>query len=138
LFRAWPDLIGRHRCTRAFAYREFLDGGAPMAFGTDAPTAAHLPFPNLYNATTRKSALEVDCADRTNEAFKVPFADAVRAATSGAAYSRCAEGWCGTIQPGMRADLIVLETDWQAEGLLQSKVCQTWAGGRKVFDAAEQ
>lgn len=134
LFRAWPNLLGAHRCTRAFAYREFLEGGAPMAFGTDAPTAAHLPLPNLYNATTRRSALEVESEERTNEGFKVPFADAVRASTSGAAFSRRAEGWCGRLEAGMRADLIVLETDWRPEGLLQSRVSQTWVKGRKVFD----
>jgi predicted amidohydrolase YtcJ len=137
LFRAWPNLLGAHRCTRAFAYREFLEGGAPMAFGTDAPTAAHWPLPNLYNATTRRSALEPDSEERTNEAFKVPFANAVRASTSGAAFSRRAEGWCGQLRAGMRADLIMLETDWKPEGLLQSRVNQTWAKGRKVFDAGD-
>lgn len=134
LFRAWPSLLGAHRCTRAFAYREFLEGGAPLAFGTDAPTAAHWPLANLYNATTRRSALDVESEERTNEGFKVPFADAVRAATSGAAYSRRAEGWCGRVAVGFKADMVLLDTDWRAEGLLGSRVCQTWVAGKKVFD----
>lgn len=137
LFRAWPSLLGTHRCKRAFAYREMLDAGAPLAFGTDAPTAAHLPLPNLYNATTRRSALDVESEERTNEEFKVSFADAVRAVTCGAAYSRAAEGWCGRVAAGFAADLVVLDTDWRPEGLLKSRVCQTWATGRKVFDVED-
>ncbi|ETN44221.1 uncharacterized protein HMPREF1541_10772 [Cyphellophora europaea CBS 101466] len=138
LFRAWPELLGVHRCKRAFAYSEFVAGGAPLAFGTDAPTAAHLPLPNLYNATTRRSALEVVSAECTNEEFKVGLAEAVRAATRGAAYSRGAEGWCGSLKKGMNADLCVLETEWRAEGLLWSRVWQSWYRGRKVFDLEAQ
>jgi len=32
---------------------------------------------------------------------------------------------------------VVLETDWNPQTLLQSRVCQTWFEGKKVFDAAE-
>ena len=36
---AWPELLGQERCSRAFAYRGFLDHGAHLALGTDTPTA---------------------------------------------------------------------------------------------------
>jgi len=52
-FSAWPSLVGAHRCDRAFAYKDFLDGGACLAIGTDAPTVLYSLFPNPYNATTR-------------------------------------------------------------------------------------
>ena len=39
ILRAWPRLIGEHRCGRAFAYRDFAEGGAPLALGSDAPTS---------------------------------------------------------------------------------------------------
>ncbi|EYE98437.1 amidohydrolase [Aspergillus ruber CBS 135680] len=129
LFRAWPSLIGQHRCGRAFAYQEFLEGGAKIAFGTDAPTAAHLALPNLYSATTRKSAIEPDSEETVNKHFGLELAKAVEAATTGAAYSRFAEGWTGSLRKGLSADFVVLDTDWRAEGLLQAKVTQTWYRG---------
>lgn len=138
LFRAWPTLIGEHRCKRGFAYKEFADGGAPLAFGTDTPTARHFPLPNLYNATTRRSALEPESTERTNPQFAVGLDQAIRAATTGAAYSRHAEEWTGSLKPGMSADLVVLDTDWTPEGLLASRVKQTWFKGKKVFDESEK
>jgi predicted amidohydrolase YtcJ len=137
LFRAWPSLIGEHRCKRGFAYKEFLDGGAPVAFGTDTPTAPHYPLCNLYNATTRKSALEPECEERTNPQFAVELTTAIKAATAGAAYSRYAESWTGTLQKGMSADFVVMDTDWTPAGLLASKVKQTWFRGEKVFDESQ-
>ena len=129
LFRAWPSLIGQHRCGRAFAYNEFLEGGARVAFGTDAPTAAHLALPNLYNATTRKSAIEPESEETVNEHFGLELAKAVEAATTGAAYSRFAEGWTGGLKKGLNADFAVLNMDWRAEGLLKARVTQTWYRG---------
>ncbi|EAL86156.1 hypothetical protein KXW29_007162 [Aspergillus fumigatus] len=132
LFRAWPELIGE-RCQRAFAYSEFVDGGARLAMGTDAPTAAHLPLPNLYNATTRRSALEPGEPAATNPRFGLGLAEAVTAATEGAAYARFAEGWTGCLREGRSADFVVLDMQWEAEELLEGKVCETWFGGKRVY-----
>ncbi len=55
ILRAWPSLLGPERCERAFAYREFADGGAALALGSDAPTAPYVPLSNVYIATTRRS-----------------------------------------------------------------------------------
>ncbi|KAL2813441.1 amidohydrolase 3 [Aspergillus granulosus] len=134
LFKAWPGLIGHDRCKRAFAYKEFLDGGAPLAIGTDAPTARHLPFPNLYNATTRRSALEPDTTNTVNPHFGLSLAEATAAATTGAAYARFADSWTGTLKAGLIADFLVVDTQWTPDRLLEAKVAQTWYRGKKVFD----
>jgi predicted amidohydrolase YtcJ len=136
-FTAWPGLLGPHRCGRAFAYKEFLDGGATLAFGTDAPTAKHLPLPNLYNAITRRSAREPDSEAMVNEHYALSLAEAVTAATFGAAYSCRADHWTGHIKAGYNANFVVLDTDWDAASLLQSGVCQTWFNGTKVFDISD-
>ncbi|KAL4894474.1 amidohydrolase 3 [Aspergillus ambiguus] len=133
-FKAWPDLIGEHRCTRAFAYREFLEGGARLALGTDAPTAEHYPLPNLYNATTRRSAFETENPYALNEQFKLSMAAAVTGTTTGAAYSRHAESWTGSLAAGLSADFVILDLEWDANKLLKGKVLETWASGRKTFD----
>lgn len=136
-FASWPRLLGQHRCKRAFAYKEFLEGGAPLAFGTDAPTARHLPLPNLYNATTRRSAHQPESTAAVNEQYGISLATAVIAASTGAAYSCRADHWTGQLKPGYAANFVVIETDWDPASLLQSRVCQTWFDGKKVFDAVE-
>ncbi|KPI41443.1 putative amidohydrolase YtcJ [Cyphellophora attinorum] len=136
LFRAWPTLIGPHRCKRAFAYKEFLDGGATLALGTDAPTAPHWPLRNLYNATTRKSALDLECKDTVNEEFRLGLADAVRGVTSGAAYSRRADGWTGRLKVGASADFVLVELGgWGGEEMIRGRVLETWFRGKRVYDS---
>ncbi|KAJ9486588.1 hypothetical protein VN97_g6736 [Penicillium thymicola] len=135
LFKAWPNLIGPDRCKRAFAYKEFLDGGANVALGTDAPTAPHFPFPNLYNAITRRSATEPETTQTVNPHFALSLVEAVAAATAGAAYARFAEPWAGSLKEGMNADFLVVDMEWVPEKLLEGKVCETWYRGKKVYDS---
>jgi predicted amidohydrolase YtcJ len=134
LTKDYPRILQPHLWERAFPYREYLEGNACLAFGTDAPTARHLPLPNLYNATVRKSALEPQSNQMTNPDGAITLLQAVTAATYGAAYSRFAEGWVGSIAADHRADFVVLETEWTPETLLNATVYQTWVRGRKVFE----
>ncbi|EON95826.1 putative amidohydrolase family protein [Phaeoacremonium minimum UCRPA7] len=137
ILRAWPRLIGEHRCGRAFAYREFADGGAPLALGSDAPTAPHAPLANMYVATTRRSAREPgpDGPAAFNEHFALGLCESVVAGTKGAAYSTFAETWSGGLQAGMKADFVVCDMEWEKEKLLAAKVSETWFGGRRVYGA---
>lgn len=133
ILRAWPALIGAERSKRAFAYKEFADGGAPLAIGTDAPTADHLPLRNLYTGTTRRSAREEKLDDVTNEHFKLDLGQAMRAASAGVAYSSFADKRLGTLEKGKLADFAVIDLAWDATQLLKGRVDETWLGGRCVF-----
>lgn len=133
-FNSWPGLIGASRCKRAFAYSEFVDAGARLAFGTDAPTAKHLPLPNLYNATTRRSALDPKMTETVNSEFALLLAVAISAATSGAAFACFADSWTGNLQHGLQADFVVVHMHWSANRLFEARVYQTWFRGKKVFD----
>ncbi|KAL2812432.1 amidohydrolase 3 [Aspergillus cavernicola] len=133
-FKAWPNLIGKDRCKRAFAYKDFLDGGAIIAIGTDAPTAPHFPFENLYSATTRRSVVDPGSTETLNPEFGLELVQAVAGATEGAAYARFADGWTGRLEEGLSADFVVVDMQWGAGKLLEAKVCQTWYRGVKVFD----
>jgi predicted amidohydrolase YtcJ len=133
----YQKLIGPHLWDRAFAYKEFLDHHTCVAFGTDAPTARHLPLPNLYNATTRRSATQPQMTERTTPHQALTMSQAFHAATAGAAYSRFAETWTGTLKAGLRADFVVLESKWTPESLLDDSVAETWSKGKKVYQAAQ-
>ncbi|KAJ5998229.1 hypothetical protein N7522_009889 [Penicillium canescens] len=136
-FGAWPEMLGSQRCKRAFAYRDFVDGGAALVFGTDAPTAKHLALPNLYNATTRRSALDPDREDTVNIEYAVSLATAVSAATTEAAFASFADSWTGLLRPGFQANFVVLDMEGSPGSLLGARVCQTWYKGQKVFDAGD-
>ncbi|KFY62760.1 hypothetical protein V496_04404 [Pseudogymnoascus sp. VKM F-4515 (FW-2607)] len=135
ILRAWPKLLGEERCGRRFAYKDFQDGGATLALGSDAPTAPFAPLPNLYTATTRRSAREPDSVEKVNPRFALSLAAAISAATAGAAYSCFADAWTGRLTKGMKADFVVMDMQWDAEKLLEAKVRETWFEGIKVFDA---
>ncbi|ORY01437.1 amidohydrolase family protein [Clohesyomyces aquaticus] len=137
ILRAWPKLLGLERVQRAFAYSEFAEHGAVLAIGSDSPTAPHAPIKNLYVATTRKSARNPDAGDMlVNENFKIGICEAVTAATKGSAYSCFSEDKVGILEVGKLADFVVVDMDFQAGGLLEAKVMQTWFDGKVVFDSS--
>lgn len=133
----YQKLIGPHLWDRAFAYKDFLDHHACVAFGTDAPTARHLPLPNLYNATTRKSATQPQMSERTTPHQALTMSQAFHAATTGAAFSRFAENWTGSLKAGLQADFVVLDSKWTPESLLDDSVAETWSKGKKVYQVAQ-
>lgn len=145
ILRAWPRLLGAERCGRAFAYREFVDGGAVLALGCDAPTAPHGALQNIYTAATRRSAREPGL-HRAEEAgggavmmenpqFALGLASAVAAATAGSAYSCYLDRWAGRLERGLSADLAVVEMEWEAARLLEARVRETWFRGVQVYEA---
>ncbi|KAK2009304.1 amidohydrolase [Colletotrichum eremochloae] len=137
ILRAWPRLIGEHRCGRAFAYSEFADGGAPVAIGSDAPTAPHHIMSNLYIATTRRSAREPGLDTVVNPQFALSMCDVLAGATEGAARSCFLEDRVGSLEVGKRADLAVLDIAWEPEKALQTKVLETWFDGKQVYSSRE-
>ncbi|KAF1918719.1 amidohydrolase 3 [Ampelomyces quisqualis] len=136
ILRAWPKLLGPERLKRAFAYSDFADHGAPLAIGTDSPTAPYNPLPNLYVATTRKSARQPNAEYApVNPNFQLQLAQAIGAATSGAAYSCFAEHRVGSLEVGKLADFIVMDMDWNGQELLNASVKETWFEGNKVYES---
>lgn len=135
ILRAWPSLIGEGRCRRAFAYREFADSGAPLALGSDAPTAPHQPLPNLYVATTRRSYREPELETVVNPEFALSMCQAIVGATHGSAYSSFADQWTGSLKVGLKADFVVCDVVLTPDEVLKGRVKETWFEGRKVYEA---
>ncbi|KAH8649096.1 amidohydrolase 3 [Xylariales sp. PMI_506] len=135
ILKAWPKLIG-DRCARAFAYKDFADGGAVLAIGSDAPTAPHAPLRNAYVAATRRSARDPELQTIVNPHFALELSAAIAAATAGSAYSCGADRWTGKIDVGLSADFVVVDMDWTKEALLHASVKQTWFKSRKVYEAS--
>ena len=135
----WAAMLGDERADRGFAWTEFRDAGALLAFSTDAPTAPHEALPNLYIAATRRSALDGSYPANHPE-YAVPLEEAVAHATRDAAASCREEHERGRIAVGLAADFAVLDRDPFTEGadvLLEARVVRTVVAGRAVYEAPD-
>lgn len=133
LLKAWPELLGEERYKRAFAYREFVDAGANLAIGSDAPTAPYKTLQNMYIATTRRSLREVESTATANAHFALSLSEAVSSASYGSAYSCFAEGRTGSLAATKQANFVVAKMEWTPESLLRASVVETWFHGKQVY-----
>lgn len=135
IFANWAEMLGDERVDRAFAWPEYEDAGALLAFSTDAPTAPHEALANMYVAATRASALNPELP-AVHPQFALPLERAIGHATRDAAASVGDGGWRGRIAPGFAADLIVLDVDPFRAGnaaLLEARVLETIVAGRTRY-----
>ena len=144
----WRQVLGEdERCDRAFPWSEYIEAKANVAFGSDAPTAPHHCFPNMYTATTRQSGVNPKLERSTDpriqslERFCVSLENTIRFYTAGAAYSIRQEGNVGRLKAGYSADFCVLAIDPFRDGNAtlkeaQQGVQETWIAGERVFSRA--
>ncbi|KAB1193705.1 amidohydrolase family protein [Haloferax sp. MBLA0076] len=106
-------------------YRDLLDAGVNLAFGSDC-----MPLGPL---------LGIDLAtDHPNPEQSLTVTEALRAYTSGGAYAGFDEDRLGTIAPGYAADFVVLdESPWESESIRDIGVAMTIVDGRVVFEARD-
>ncbi len=129
------DRIGPERAKTSYPWKEFLDSGVRIAFGTDYPVEPITPFRGVYAAVTRKNEAG------TQEFFpeqKLTIAQALAAYTTGSAYAQFAEKEKGTLAPGMLADFVVLDRDLTKvtpPEILKTQVLRTVVGGKTVYEA---
>lgn len=89
----WRRNLGPARAARGWPWRQILDSGARLAFGTDWPVVPLDPLASLRAA----QGLSLE--------------EAVTAWTSGSAYAEHAEGEKGALREGMLADIAVVDLD---------------------------
>lgn len=133
----WRANLGDERVERAYPWPEFTGAGARLAFGTDAPTAPYPPLPNLFVATTRRSALDPSLPANL-PGYALPLTEAIAHATADAAYSGQWEEVTGSLTEGRSADFVVLDRDPFALGpdsLLSARVRHTVVAGDELAGA---
>jgi hypothetical protein len=127
------ERIGPERAKTSYPWKQFLDNGIRLAFGTDYPVEPITPFRGIYSAVTRKNEAG------TREYFpeqKITIEQALAAYTTGAAFAQFAEKEKGTLAPGMLADFVVLDRDLtkiQPPEILKTEVLRTVVGGKTVY-----
>jgi len=129
------ERIGPQRAKTSYPWKQFLDNGVPLAFGTDYPVEPINPFRGLYAAVTRKN--EAGTKEYYPEQ-KLMIEQALAAYTMGSAYAEFAEKTKGTLAPGMLADFVVLDRDLTKvppPEILKTQVLRTVVGGNTVYSA---
>ncbi|MEM4780734.1 MAG: amidohydrolase [Halalkalicoccus sp.] len=130
-FLKWADegglydaRLGEARRKRTNRYRDLLDAGATLAFGSDCMPLD--PLLGVHHAVTAPA-----------ESQRLTVTEALRAYTSGAAYAGFDEERLGTGEPGKLADLVVLEeSPWDRPNSIRDiEVAKTLVGGEVVYDA---
>lgn len=99
------------RAKFSYAWRDQLNFGAPLAFGSDAPVESPNPFWGIYAAVTRKRADASASEEGWYPDQALTLEEAFSAYTLGAAYAANAEHRLGKLAENYHADLIVLDAD---------------------------
>jgi len=127
--------LGTDRLVGAYAWQSLLASGAKLAFGTDVPVESPNPFAGLAAAMTREDAAGQPFGGWMPKE-KLSREQAWNAYTNGAAYAAFAEDRLGSLEPGRRADFLIIDQDIllaTPEQIRNAQVLQTWIAGRPAF-----
>jgi predicted amidohydrolase YtcJ len=135
-----PDLdeltipfLGPRRSAWQYPFGSLLRAGATIAAGSDWPVSSPNPLWGIHVAVNRIAPGSAEPAFLPEQ--RIDLASAIAAYTSGAAYANHLDD-TGTIAPGNRADLVVLDRDpfdGPAEDIADTRVEQTFVGGIRVY-----
>lgn len=131
--------LGPGRLSGAYAWKSIAATGARLAFGSDAPVELPDPFAGLAAAVTRQGA-DGEPFGGWQPQERITREQALAAYTANAAYAGFAEGRFGRLVRGERADFLLVDRDPLLSSpaeLRQTKVVQTWVGGRLMFDGTK-
>ncbi|HEU5057664.1 MAG TPA: amidohydrolase [Kofleriaceae bacterium] len=131
----WAEArLGPDRIRGAYAWRQLVDSGAHVAFGSDFPVEEVSPLLGIYAAVTRQDAAGQPAGGWRPEE-KLTLEEAVRAFTSEGAYAGFVEQHRGQIKAGMLADITVYDRKLAADAsLLKTRIDMTIVGGEPVYE----
>lgn len=132
-----PSRLGDARLDGAYAWKSFIEAGAIVPGGSDAPVERGDPLIEFYAATARKDLSGFSGADwRPEEA--VDRATALKMFTLWPAIASFREDELGVIAPGMRADFTAFTVDLLTapiDDVPRAKAVLTVVDGEIVYEA---
>ena len=131
------DRLGDRRVTGGYAWRSLLETGCRIPGGSDAPVESPAPLAGLYAAITRQD-LSGHPDGGWHPEQRLSAEEALSMFTRDAGYASFSEERTGTIEPGKRADLTVLEMNpllCAPKEIPEIEVLATLVDGKVVFRA---
>jgi predicted amidohydrolase YtcJ len=129
------ERLGPDRYNRLMRMGTMVDRGIRVSLSADYPSMPINPFLHMHAAITR--SLVGDDETLGPESEKLTVAQAIRAYTLDAAHQVRAESYSGSLEPGKRADFIVLDRDLfeiSPDEIVETQVLMTVVDGRVVFE----
>jgi predicted amidohydrolase YtcJ len=130
------ERLGSQRIKWAYAYKELLEQNGWLPNGTDFPIESISPIQTFYAAVARKDNKGFPESGFQKE-NSLSREEALRSVTIWAAKANFDENEMGSIEPGKRADFVILEKDIMTlpETELPSvKVSKLFIGGVKMYE----
>lgn len=131
------DRLGAERVKGAYAWRRFIEAGVQLALGSDFPVEKVDPLLGFYAAVTRQDA-EGNPDGGWYPGQRLTREEALRGFTLDAAHAAFMEESLGSLEPGKRADFVILSEDIleiPASGILNTRVLATYLDGEPVYQA---
>jgi len=134
--------VGPERAAWQYQIGSLARMGTQIAFGSDWPISSAVPLQEIHVAVNRVLSErlgqrgEPECETPFQPGQAVSLDDALGAFTSGVDWVNHEENAVGTLRPGLRADLIVLDQDLFAvpsSDIGATSVVMTVASGQVVF-----
>jgi predicted amidohydrolase YtcJ len=129
------ERLGPLRVKGAYAYKRLLGENGWLPLGTDFPVEDISPFKTFLATVFRVDAKGWPAGGWQPE-NALSREEAIRGMTIWAAKADCLEREIGSLEPGKRADFVILDRDLMTAGagdVLQTRVVATYSGGRRVF-----
>lgn len=112
-------------------FGSLVRAGVRIAASSDDPCAFHEPLLTAARGATRRCP----SGELVGPDEALPYEEWLRAYTAGAAYAGGQEDERGSLSPGKRADLVVLDGELDPEH--PPRVVETWVGGTPAYRAGE-
>lgn len=128
--------LGLERIKYMWPYKTYVDNDIKFSFGTDSPVVDINSRAVIYDAVTRQNPITREPKGGWVPEEKIRPADAIRAYTYGSAIATNNQDRLGTLEPGMRADFVILDKDLlncDSEEILDAKVLATYLNGQPVY-----
>lgn len=131
--------IGQERCKGAYVWRDLLETGAILAFGTDYQVEPLNPMEGLYAAVTRKDRLGEE-GEGWFPKQKLTMEEAIKYYTFGSAYAQFMDNRKGMIRKGYLADIVITDKDLLTipeSEIMKTRIDYTITGGKVVYQSQQ-
>jgi predicted amidohydrolase YtcJ len=140
-FEASVAALGEPRASSYHRYRQLVDGGVRVTFGSDFPATGGSPFDmaplrNIQVGHTRQAIGAPDSKILGDPSERLSIETLIRGYTLDAAYQLRMEDEIGSLEEGKQADLVILDKDIfavPADQIHQIRVETTMLAGKIIF-----